>query len=211
MKLVCPECKSEVPLERVDMSSESALCCQCQKYFDCKEWIETALVTPENLKHPPDGALYEQTPHGFRVVVSTRAYRWLFFLPFACMWSALLLFFSWAFLHGNGSPGARLLLFRFLTPFYLFCAVAWGFALMPIFGRVAIEIDGDSGSIFKGIGFMGWTRHFDWRSVRKIRLSTYYMTNWNQEQITLEGDKTVQVARGVGHKRLCYMLLALCA
>jgi hypothetical protein len=42
MELVCPLCKSDVPLEDVDMSSESAL------------------VTPEHIQHPPEGAWYEQ-------------------------------------------------------------------------------------------------------------------------------------------------------
>jgi hypothetical protein len=118
-----------------------------------------------------------------------------------------MLFFSWGFIHAQ--PGMRWMLFLFLTPFYLFGAWLWGCAVMPVFGKVAIEVDGDYGGIFKGIGLIGWKRRFDWRGVEKIRLSTYCVTNWNPEQITLEGNRIIQVARGVKHNRLCYMLLAL--
>lgn len=207
MKLACPVCESDVPLEDVDMSSESAFCCRCQRAFDCKDWIQSALVTPENLRHPPEGASYERSARGFKVVVSTRSYRWLFFLPAACFWSALMLFFSWACFHAQ--PGMRWILFLFLTPFWLFGAALWCGVLMPIFGRVAIQVDGETGRIFKGVGSLGWSRRFDWREVEKIRLSTYYLVNWNAEQITLEGDQVIQAARGVRHDRLCYMLIAL--
>ncbi len=189
------------------MSSETALCVRCQKDFDCKDWIESALVTPENLRHPPDGTKFEQSAGGFRIVVSTRSYWWLFFLPIACIWSALLLFFSYAFFHAH--PGIRWMFYVLLTPFFLVGAWLWGCALMPLFGKVAIEVEGDAGNIFKGIGLAGWRRRFDWGGVRRIRLSTYYMENRNQEQITLEGDQIIQLARGVKHERLCYMLIAL--
>ncbi|MDB6016388.1 MAG: hypothetical protein JWR19_877 [Pedosphaera sp.] len=101
------------------------------------------------------------------------------------------------------------MLFLFLTPFYLSGLVLWYCALMPIFGKVAVQVDGDSGKIFKGIGSLGWTRRFNWRGVEKIRLSTENLEDRTLEQITLEGDKTIQVARGVKHNRLCYLLIAL--
>jgi len=210
MKLVCPECKSDVPRTDVDMSSETAFCWHCQKNFACKDWIESALVTPESLQHPPIGAAYEQSPDGFKVVVSTGSYRWLFFLPAACFWSKLAYLFTWALLHPKSiEPGAGWVLIPVLTLFYLLGAALWGGALMPIFGKVAIRVDGDSGSIFTGIGVLGWRRRFNWRGVERIRLTTFYSKKWNREQITLEGDEVIQVARGVSHDRLCYLLTAL--
>jgi hypothetical protein len=41
MNPVCPTCKSEIPIEDVDFSSESAICCHCQQDFDCRTWIST--------------------------------------------------------------------------------------------------------------------------------------------------------------------------
>jgi hypothetical protein len=207
MKLVCPECKSEVPLAAVDLGRDSATCWQCGKDFDCREWIEAELVTPEHLREPPDGATYVESPNGFKVVVSTRAYRWLVLLPAACFWSGLLLIFSWAGLHAEA--GWRAVVFAFLTPFYLSGAALWVFALMPVFGKIAIEVDGESGSIFKGIGPFGWRRHFDWSGVKRIRLARYSINDSNWEQIVLEGDNIVQAGRGVRHKRLYYVLIAL--
>jgi hypothetical protein len=121
-------------------------------------------------------------------------------------------FFAWGMLHAqpSGVPWETVLLaLVLLGPFYLLGAALWCGALMPIFGRVTVEVEGDSGRIFRGIGPIGWIRHFSWQGVKEIRLSTHYVTNWNQEQITLEGEDTIQVARGVKHDRLCFMLIAL--
>ncbi len=208
MKLVCPACKSEIPIEDVDFGNESAFCYHCQQDFDCGTWISEAYVVPENLQHPPGGAGFEATADGFKVSVSTRSFRWLFFLPAALFWSFLLLFFSYGFLHAP--PGTRWLLFLFLTPFYLAGLFLWGITLMALGGRIVVKVTGDTGTILKGVGPIGWKRHFNASQVRKIRISTIYSAKTgNQQQIAMEGEKVITLARGVRPDRLRFMLIAL--
>jgi len=212
MNLICPVCKFEIPEKLIDLSEESAFCPQCQKDFDCSKWMDEKMVSPENLQPPPNGAWFEKSACGFRVGASTRSYKWLLFIPVAIFWSGLLFIFSSAIFHANQET--RLILFLFLTPFYLLGLFFWGCVLMSICGKVEIEVDGDSGIIFKGIGALGWKRRFDWDQIKKIRISKYYYplrtaTRKPEQQITLEGEKVVSFAKGVKSERLRFMLIAL--
>jgi hypothetical protein len=83
---------------------------------------------------------------------------------------------------------------------------------MSICGKIEVVVDGDSGTISKGIGAMGWKRRFDWDQIKKIRISKYYHTRGHimpEQQITLEGGKVFALARGVRAERLRFMLTAL--
>ena len=211
MNLICPVCKFEIPEKLIDLSEESAFCPHCQKDFDCSRWMKNKLVAPENLRTPPNGAWFKESASGFKVGVSTRSYKWLFFLPIASGWSGLLLFFSWAIFFHPVDQATQMTVFVFLTPFYLFGLFFWGCVLMCICGEVEIEVDEDSGTVFKGIGAIGWKRRFDWNQITKIRLSKIYNPSGmgNQQQIALEGEKVLLLAKNVKAERLRFMLIAL--
>lgn len=208
LKLVCPACKSDIAIDDIDFGSESAFCSHCQKDFDCRKWLLAAYTSPENLEHPPPGAWFGPSVAGFRVGVSTRSYRWLFFLPVASFWSGLLSFFSYGFSHAP--LGMRWVLFLCLAPFYVAGLLLWAAALMPICGRVVVEIDKNAGTIFQGIGPIGWKRRFDVSQVEKIRIGTVYNSKvGNQQQIALEGKKSITFATGVRLDRLRFLFIAL--
>lgn len=206
MELLCPACGWEIPLKQVDLSEDSAFCHHCQKYFDCKEWVETKLVGAGSLRHPPAGAWYEPSTNGFRIVVAADSYRWIFMLPFTVFWSALLFIFSNGVFHAPPETRWQFFLF-FITPFALFVALLWWFALIPIFGKITVTVSGDEGKIFKGIGPVGLARHFDWSSIRKVWFGAHSMSN--REVVQLEGDRMITVATGINHERLCYLFIAL--
>ena len=90
----------------------------------------------------------------------------------------------------------------------------WSVVLMSVAGKIVVEVDGDFGTIFKGIGAIGWKRKFGWARVEKIYISKYYYNartgiGGYKQQIALEGDKVTTFARGVNPKRLRFMLIAL--
>jgi hypothetical protein len=72
-------------------------------------------------------------------------------------------------------------------------------------------VDEDSGTLFKGIGAIGWKRHFDWNQITKIRISKINNPSGmgNLQQIALEGEKVFVLAKGVKAERLGFMLIAL--
>jgi hypothetical protein len=211
MNLICPVCKFEIPEKLIDFSSESAICPHCQKDFDCSNWIEQEVVTSGNLQQPPSGAWFAKTDRGFKVGVSTRSYKWLVFIPIAGFWSGLMLFLTWGVSHIPDRE-TLIILLLFLTPLYLLGLFLWSCALMSICGKVEVIVDGDSGTISKGIGAMSWKRRFDWDQIKKIRISKYYHTRGHmmpEQQITLEGEKVFALARAVRAERLRFMLIAL--
>lgn len=214
MKLICPKCGSTVAHEDVHVASESAACSVCGNMWDCRNWIKAEFLGTKKLGNPPPGVSYRPTINGFQVAVSTRSLRWLFWLPFACIASAILFFFAYVLLIAHPIPGsvdpeARRLMILFLIPFWLLGVFLWFVALIPIFGKIVFTVEGQSATIFEGIGFLGWRRRLNWEAVKRVRLGKWYSDEDTREQLVLEGDCHVVLARGVQHRRLIFMLTAL--
>jgi len=208
MKLVCPVCASEISWKFIDFGQESAFCCECRKEFDCQKWINESLVSADFVSQPPSGAWSESTATGFRVGASTRSFRWLFWIPMAAFWSLLLAVFLYGAFHSERK--VRIELFLFLSPFLLLSLGLWVAALMSICGKVVVEINGRDGTVFSGIGPMGWRRRFDWAQVQKIRISTVYGSGFgNKQRITLEGDRVLGFAKGAKREQLVFLMAML--
>ena len=209
MHFTCPICGFWIAEKFIDLSEENAFCSPCQKYFDCGEWIEKILVVPEQLLHPPQGAWFAQTGAGFKLGVSTRSYGWIVLFPVACFWSGLLLFLTWGVSHATDRETLMILLL-FLTPFYLVGLFLWSRVLMSVYGQIEVEVNGDSGTIFTGVGALGRKRSFDWAQVKKIRVANVYSKNRKtRQEISLEGEEVVEFAAGIKFERLRFMFIAL--
>jgi hypothetical protein len=215
MKLICSKCGADVPLKDVDVASERACCPNCGNFWDCREWIQSHFKGEDKLTHPPAGVTYHKTPQGFAVAASARSGRWIFWIPFALIATRIMYVFVYALFFAKPSPGRpvdawNLNLFRlFLTPFLLGTLAAWFAALMSICGKVVFSVEGDSATIFRGIGFLGWRRRLNWSDVTRVRLGKMYAKNSTREQIVLEGHHPITFARGVSHERLLFLMTAL--
>ncbi len=208
MKLACPVCGGDVPEQLIDLVTESAICVRCQKEFDCKEWIEADLITPDALQQSPPGTWFERFADGFKVGVSMRSGRCLLFLPAACFFSAQLLFFAWGTRHFDSQM--KWILFLLFVPFGLFAAFLWLVGLMSVCGRIEVDVRGDDGTVFTGVGRIGWKHPFGWHQVKSIRMSNSYSRNRpTRQQIWIETDKTITFGRGLRADRLRFMFVAL--
>ncbi|MGA2853229.1 MAG: hypothetical protein ABSE90_03730 [Verrucomicrobiota bacterium] len=209
MNLVCPICEFGIPEKFIDLSEEKAFCPQCQKDFNCSGWIETALVVPGQLLHPPHSAWFAETANGFKLGVSTRSYDWIALIPVAAFLSGLMLFFTWGGFHATDREILMVLLL-FLTPFYFLGLFLWICVLMSVCGKIEVVVDGESGTIFKGVGTVGWKRSFDWARVEKIRVANQYRRNCETRQkISIEGNEVIEFAAGIQFERLRFMFIAL--
>jgi hypothetical protein len=207
MNLICPNCGAEVSDDMIDWSEENAFCRQCREFFDCSTWIEEALVKPGKLS-PPPGTWFSGSPRNFTLGTVTRTSSQGTVLLVACFGSLVLAAFSWALV--RAVPVTRQLLFLGLIPFYLLGLVLWGFVLLALFGKVEVRVEGDAGTVFNGIGRVGWKRHFNWGQIEKIRVSKLYRTDFpTRLRISLEGDSTISFAKGVSTERLRFLLIAL--
>ena len=126
----------------------------------------------------------------------------------AAFWSLLLAVFLYGAFHSERK--VRIELFLFLSPFLLLSLGLWVAALMSICGKVVVEINGRDGTVFSGIGPMGWRRRFDWAQVQKIRISTVYGSGFgNKQRITLEGDRVLGFAKGAKREQLVFLMAML--
>jgi hypothetical protein len=71
--------------------------------------------------------------------------------------------------------GMTLFLWVFLTPFITVGLILLGSLLVAIVGHTRIRFSGTDGSVFTGVGPIGWRRKFDPRKVKNVRVGK---TSW---------------------------------
>ncbi len=96
--LLCPKCRREIPLEDVNVSTDIALCRQCNQPWSYAELVEESNEQAFDPTRPPRGAWFRQNPaRGFEVGATTRNAGAFFLVPFMCVWSG----FSLGGIHGS--------------------------------------------------------------------------------------------------------------
>ena len=92
------------------------------------------------------------------VGATTRSVSAFFLVPFMLVWSGFSLggIYGTHIVKGKFDPMMSL----FGIPFVLGSVLFWSLALMAIAGKVEVRIRGEEGTIFTGLGVLGWTRRF---------------------------------------------------
>lgn len=80
------------------------------------------------------------------------------------------------------SLGMTLFLWVFLTPFILIGLTLLGTVLVAAVGRVAVAFTADDGSVFIGVGPIGWRRRFDPRKVTAVKIGESRWQSNDQHQ-----------------------------
>jgi len=208
-KTVCPKCRSEIPLEDVNVSKDIALCRQCGRTWSYADLIEDNDTADFNSGTPPSGAWFREIPpRGFEVGVSTRSPLAFFLVPFMCVWSGFSLggIYGTQFIKGHFNLGESL----FGIPFILGTLLFGSIAIMSVCGKVVVSVDGDDGIIFTGVGPIGLRRRFNWRNVTGIRRTEKYGNRGSvSQQITFDGEKRLNFAGSVKDERLDFMFATL--
>ena len=119
MEILCPSCRSRIPADDLNVSTDIALCRACDKPFRISEAVGSAPADPQLLATPPSGAWFDPLPDGFRAGASTRSWMALFIVPFTCVWSGGSLFgiYGTQIVHGRFNVGMSL--FRSSVPAWL--------------------------------------------------------------------------------------------
>lgn len=205
-KTLCPKCHSDILLDDVNVSKDIALCRQCGQTWSYADLVEDNQTVSFDSMSPPKGAWFREIhPRGFEVGVSTRSAIALFLVPFMCVWSGFSLggIYGTQFAKGQFDLGQSL----FGIPFILGTVLFGSIALMSVCGKVLVKVEGDDGVVFTGVGPIGWRRRFNWRNVSAIRRTENYGKRGSvTKQITLEGEKQINLAAGVKGERLDFML-----
>jgi len=206
-KSLCPKCHASIPLDDINVAADTALCRQCGSAWHFSDLLEVP-ETRVDLMRPPRGAWYNQTGAGFEVGVSTRSFAAFFIIPFMCVWSGV----SLGGIYGTQIIHGKFNLFQSLfgIPFLLGTLLIGSFALMTVCGKVVVSRDGDEGTIFSGIGPIGWKRRFNWSGVTAIRRTVSFgRNNSPSNQLTLEGQNRLNFAGGMNAARQEFLLATL--
>ena len=201
--IICPQCRSEIPLEDVSVSTDIALCRHCGRNWSYAAFADTTgYFDPKN---PPKGTWCEEpSPHKFEVGASTRSAQAFFLIPFTMFWSGITVggIYGTQFSNRHFDLGTSL----FGIPFILGTIILLSNIMMSTYGEVIVTVDGDDGVIFTGFRPIGWRRRFNWREVASIRRTEGHNRRSVYQQITFDGKKRLNFASSVNSERLNFML-----
>jgi len=224
LKLKCPNCDLYLSTRQMNVDNDLAICHDCNEAFKISALLEPQ-PEPEvyrnagwvsephesfRIDDPPSGVSYENYGMGWRIAATTRSASAFFLVPFMCVWSG----FSLGGIYGSQIAEGKFDLFRSLfgIPFILGTLLFGSFAVLSVIGQAVIrtdEMDHDAGSIFLGVGPIGWTSRFRWSEVRRIEETMTSGKN-RSKQITLyrdEGD--IHFGSMLTDRRRGYVLHAL--
>ncbi|PQO30625.1 hypothetical protein C5Y96_14240 [Blastopirellula marina] len=159
---ICHECNEAFKISRLlDPQPEPQV-------YENAGWLSEASDSFD-INKPPRGVSYENNGMGWRISSTTRNGIAFIMVPFICVWSG----FSLGGIYGSQIAEGKFDPIRSLfgIPFVLGTLLFGSMALMSVFGRIVIkssEMDHDAGSVFMGVGPIGWTRRFRWSEIRRI-------------------------------------------
>jgi len=189
----CSKCRRVIPGDDINVAKDVAYCRECNLSHRLSELTCGGDAGYIDVNRPPAGAWYKSDGGGTVIGATNRnlvnAVGMLFF---ALFWNGLLsvfIFFAtvstlhhlhmpvpaWlpeARMEGGGSmsAGMTVFLWLFLTPFILVGLCVAGACLTNLFGRTEVKIENTRGTIFTGIGAVGWKRAFEASQIRDVRI-----------------------------------------
>jgi hypothetical protein len=210
MKIQCPNCRQAIPAAQMNAAADTAICARCDEAFSLSSIIAAGGAdTNFDIHNPPLGASFEETVHGWNLTSTTRSKMAWFLVPFMIVWSGGSLggIYGSQFLKGQFDLEMSL----FGIPFLLGTLFFGTIAAMTVIGRVVISLDRDDGTIFTGIGPLGWTRRFDWNSITKIEddFASHRGSDQQSRVISLVGQSKISLGTMLTEERRYYLLNAL--
>jgi hypothetical protein len=210
MKPVCPACGQPIPPASINVATDVALCPACGHLAS----LATLLASPPapsaapSLEHPPKGAWARRGMEGPVFGATTRSPIAFFLVPFMAVWSG----FSLGGIYGSQIRNGEFNLFASLfgLPFLGGSILFGSIALMSICGKVEVRLRHRQGTIFTGIGPIGWTRRFNLDEVETIEETTRQSSRGRSRTgITLRGKSSLTFGTGLSEARRWFLLNVL--
>jgi len=191
MNLICLSCGAQILAEGVNVEKDVAFCAACHEAFPLSVLVESGShFCQTDIPDPPRGVWFVARPDGWTIGSTTRSPIAFFLVPFMCVWSGFSLggIYGSQIVQGRFDPVASI----FGIPFILGTLLFGSFAVMSVSGKVVITLDRSHGRVFTGVGPLGWTRAFDWKTVDRV----------NEEPIPSDSSNTGKTISLVGKTRL---------
>jgi len=210
MKIQCPKCNTTLLPEQINVTTDFAFCSACNEGFKLSTCVDRDAVNSDVLGNPPNGAWFRREMDTCVLGATTRSPIAFFLVPFMCVWSggSVGSIYGSQIAKGVFDPGLSLV----GIPFLIGSIIFWSLALMAICGKVELKLSNvKRSSVLIGIGSLGWTQYFDWRSIQNIREENAAVRypGGNQGVIFLEGKNRVVFGMGLNESRKYFLLNAL--
>ena len=190
---VCSKCRRTIPPDDINVANDVAYCRDCNISYRLSELTFGGDISANlDLNHPPKGAWFVNDGGGAVIGATNRSLGAAFgLLFFALFWNGIVSIFVFFAISGtlhilhvpqpdwfpapkmNGGDmgvGMVLFLWLFLTPFIAIGLFTAAGCLNCLFGHTEVRVAGTQGSVFTGIGALGWRRRFDASQVKEMRL-----------------------------------------
>lgn len=207
---VCPGCGQAIPMEDINVAKDLALCRACGKTWTFSLVNATKELKDVNLDNPPRGARVETDHEGGTKIIYKRITPVAFFLViFTAIWGggSMAGIYGSQLKKGHFELGASL----FGLPFLIGTIVLVSITAFLLFGRWEIKIGRGEGSVFVGVGPLGWRRRFSFgpNAYVSLAMSDVKVNNQPQEAIVIQdGDKRVASFGAVISKRDVKLFIA---
>lgn len=170
MKMLCPQCGSALPPEAVNIATDLALCPECGRPSRASACVVEEDISQDVLRRPPPGTWLRQEAGEIVVGTTMRSKAAWFLVPFTAVWSGG----SMCGIYGTQIIKGRFELLQSLfgIPFLIGTVFLVGFTLYTLFGRQEWRLDEDGGTVFDGVGRLGWRKCFAWKNLIRVRIDT---------------------------------------
>ena len=158
-----------------------------------------------NFGIPPWGGRCKQTENGWIVSATTRSCAAPFPIAFMSFWSYLA--FGWMFSSRFSLKQLTPALAVIIIFFALAALFFWWVALMGVFGKEEVRLDGDDGQVFTGFGPFSRTRRFKWSETTAVGESSTRSSG--NPEILIEGKKCIRFGSWLSNTRRQFMLQVL--
>ena len=189
----CSRCGKAIPSADINVANDVAYCRGCNVSHQLSALTQgTELDSGVDLSNPPGGAWYRNDGTATVIGASHRSIGTAVgALAFGLFWNGILSVFLLVAISGtlrnlgitpphwfpapvmNDSPmgvGMTIFLWIFLTPFILIGLFMIGAFLSAVGGRTEVRMGPTEGTVFTGVGSLGYRRRFDASGVEDVRI-----------------------------------------
>lgn len=165
----CPFCQSVIAAEDVNVATDLALCRSCGRTSSFALVAAGSEISLDCLDTPPKGIRTMRNSRGDRKIVYRRVSPVLLFLvPFTAVWSggSIMGIYGSQFSKGTFDLAQSL----FGLPFLLGTIVLLSVIAYCAFGKWQVVLQKGVGTVFVGVGSLGWTRRFEYNHETRVGL-----------------------------------------
>lgn len=165
-KVKCPKCRRTAAESDINVAADVVLCRSCGEAFKLSATVGLPAHDNFDVSTPPRGAWFDQRHNGFSVGATTRSWGALFVVPFTAVWAGGSLTGIYGTQLAKGAIDLEMAFFG--LPFLIGSIILISLSAMMVAGKVTVTVENDRGTIFTGLGPVGWTRRFLWSDMVSI-------------------------------------------